>query len=623
VLAPESRHTYLDALRPPGGFTLDLAVGTTYSLDLETLLAVPLGFAMLDWESEEGTLARDPVALLHALRRCADRVTVFCQAGRIASPARHHPLFAHLEPMVIEANAPAVAASFHAKTWLLRFVNAEQRVRYRFICLSRNLTPDRSWDTILTLEGDLADRERAFAKNHPLGDFIAALAGLAQRPLPGPRQGALRFLADEVRRVWFEPPDPFEDILFWPMGIGRRRFPLEDRIDRLLVVSPFLSDDFLAQAADLGADTLISRPESLEAVDPMVLKRYSATHVLDDAAVEEDRDPEGSVEADSETAEAGSVRGLHAKLYIADQGWDASVWTGSANASHMAFNRNVEFMVQLRGKKSRIGVDAFLGGPDGRGFQAYLRPFAVGERRAADPEVEESEKRVESFRRQLAGGGLTLRVEPTGPGLFDLVLFADASLRPDLSGITARCWPAAVSASMAKVLDPLWTGADVRFGRLTVHALTSFISFAVVAGDGTKSAAARFALNLPMEGVPDDRIDRVLNAVLGDRERLLRYLLFLLARDEDISSVSAALLSSRDRGREDKGSLESGGTSLPLFEELLRSLARAPGKLESVARLVEDLNRTPEGATLLPDGFPAVWNAIWTAHLASKRGGGA
>jgi len=81
--APGSHPVYLDALRPPAGFAPDRAVGTTCSLDLETLLAVPLGFAMLDRENEQGALARDPVALLHALRQRADRVIVFCEAGRM------------------------------------------------------------------------------------------------------------------------------------------------------------------------------------------------------------------------------------------------------------------------------------------------------------------------------------------------------------------------------------------------------------------------------------------------------------------------------------------------------------------------------------------------------------
>lgn len=614
MLAPGARHVYLDALRPPAGFSLDRAVGTTYSLDLETLLAVPLGFAMLDWENERGALARDPVALLHALRRCADRVTVFCQAGRIAAPTRHHPLFAHLEPMVVEANAPDRGASFHAKTWLLRFVGDEQRVAYRFICLSRNLTPDRSWDTILTLDGDLADRERAIGRNHPLGDFVAGLPALAQAEIAAPRREALALLADEVRRVKFGLPEPFEEIVFWPMGMVRpKRFPLEDRIDRLMIVSPFLSDSLLRRVADLGADTLVSRPESLEPIAPEILKRFRAVHVLDDAATEEEAD-ESQDGGDSEVrAEPVNARGLHAKLFVADQGWDASVWTGSANATDAAFGRNVEFMVQLRGKKSRVGIDAFLGGVDGNGFQALLRPFAIGEQRLPDPEAEANEARAENLRGFLAHAGLRLRVDPASGDTFDLVLCSSGVAAPEMSGIHARCWPAAVSTSMARDLGALWREGELRFSGVTVHALTSFIAFEVVAGDGAKGSCVRFALNLPMEGAPNDRVERVLHAVLGDRGRLLRYLLFLLARDEDVAAIGAALLSWS--GGHDGGQ-QSSENSLPLFEELLRALARSPEKLHAVARLVDDLKRTSEGAALLPDGFDEMWNAIWAARAA-------
>lgn len=621
MLAAGSRQVYLDALRPPVGFTLDSAVGTTYSLDLETLLAVPLGFAMLDWENRKGALARDPVALLHALRRCADRVTVFCQAGRIATPAHHHPLFAYLEPMVVDATAPDPSASFHAKTWLLRFINDEQRVVYRFICLSRNLTPDRSWDTILTLEGDLVERDHAISKNHPLGDFVASLQGLAQQPLAKHRQESLATLADEVRHVQFVPPEPFEDIVFWPMGIGRHVFPLAGSVKRMLVVSPFLSDGFLAKVADLGADTLVSRPESLEALNPDVLKRFSGVHVLDDSAMGEDVDTGEEVENIALQKEADAARGLHAKLFIADQGWNASVWTGSANATHSAFDRNVEFMVQLQGKKSKVGIDLFLGGAEGQGFLKFLRPFRVGEPPAPDTEAEENRKLADSFRRQLACSHLRLRIEPVGDGCFDLVLFSGASFRPDTEGVVVRCRPAAVSPSMARDLERLWTVGEVRFSQLTLHALTSFIAFEVVAGGGSKNAVSRFSLNLPMEGAPDDRLDKVMLAVLGDRERLLRYLLFLLARDEDIYSAGAALLSDSDIGSGGDDGPGRHGSSLPLFEELLRTLSRAPEKLQAVARLVEDLRRTPEGAALLPEGFDEMWNTIWSAGQARRRGG--
>lgn len=620
MLSPGSRHVYLDALRPPAGFSLDRAVGTTYSLDLETLLAVPLGFAMLDWENQEGTLAKDPVALLHALRRCADRVTVFCQTGRIATPARHHPLFAYLEPMIVEASASDSTASFHAKTWLLRFVSDEKKVIYRFICLSRNLTTDRSWDTILTLDGELAERTRGFSENRPLGDFIEALTRFARHEMSPRRRDDLGVLADEVRRVRFIPPEPFEHISFWPMGIGRRQFPLEGRIDRLLIVSPFLSDGFLTQLADLGSDMLVSRPESLEAISPGVLKRFSSVQVLEDAATEEDADTSDNLEAVEDTADANTAHGLHAKIFVADQGWNASVWTGSANASYSAFNRNVEFMVQLIGKKDKVGIDAFLEGSDGRGFLAFLRPFVVGDRQLPDPETEGNERQVEALRHRLASGCLRLRVEPAGQDVFDIVLVDDDASRPDTTGVSARCRPAAIGTTMSRDLDLLWMNGELRFSNITIHALTSFMAFDVSAGVGTKRVTAHFVLNLPVEGLPEDRLDRVLQAIIGDREHLLKYLLFLLARDDDVSLVGATLLSG-NHGSHRNGAINvADGADMQLFEELLRVLARAPDKLDTIARLVNDLKRLPEGASMLPEGFDAMWSAIWTARETIRQG---
>ena len=45
MLEPEGRQPLLDALKPPPGFVLDRAVGTSYSLDLLALLTAPLAFA--------------------------------------------------------------------------------------------------------------------------------------------------------------------------------------------------------------------------------------------------------------------------------------------------------------------------------------------------------------------------------------------------------------------------------------------------------------------------------------------------------------------------------------------------------------------------------------------------
>jgi hypothetical protein len=92
MLKPDERTHLLELLRPPSGCQLDLAVGTTFSLDLISALMLPLSFAFFDWEQPDGELAADPLALLEALRRYRDRFTIFCQSGQIRLPPKYPPL---------------------------------------------------------------------------------------------------------------------------------------------------------------------------------------------------------------------------------------------------------------------------------------------------------------------------------------------------------------------------------------------------------------------------------------------------------------------------------------------------------------------------------------------------
>ncbi|MGB8983043.1 MAG: hypothetical protein WCC12_14300 [Anaerolineales bacterium] len=143
MLEPTQRQHLLQALCPPEGYELTFAIGTTYSLDLMALLSVPLAFAQFDWEDAAGRPAADPLALLEALRRYADRLHIFCQVGAIAVPAKTQLLFGYLENSVFQVQAPNKGGVFHPKLWVLRFTAPDQPVLYRLLCLSRNLTFDR------------------------------------------------------------------------------------------------------------------------------------------------------------------------------------------------------------------------------------------------------------------------------------------------------------------------------------------------------------------------------------------------------------------------------------------------------------------------------------------------
>lgn len=614
MLEPQSRRHLLESLRPPPGYTLDCAVGTTFSLDLLTMLTAPLAFTLFDWEDEEGLPNADPLALLEAVRRYASRISVFCQAGQIALPKVNQQLFSYLESSIFEVTASHPGGVFHPKVWILRFTAVDEAPLYRFLCLSRNLTFDRSWDTVLVLEGDYIERRNAYSGNHPLGDFLAELPKLALLPVPDQVLADIDRMQYELRRVVFEYPEGFKEIYFWPLGIegARRSWPFAPRgrrLDRMLVVSPFVSAKCLTQLSDQGnRHILISRPEELDALDPNCYERFDNLYVLSPTAAPE-------TETDEEEASEqmdDSLFGLHAKLYIADAGWNARVWTGSANATTAAFNRNVEFLVELVGERSKYGIDAFLSLVKGQtSFRDMLQEFTPSSR-PSDATQNQLEQLAERARREIATAGFNAYVSQSAEvDAFKVSLRIREETSLNLpTETTARCWPITLHEAAGTILAK---GASevASFSPVSLEAITSFFAFEVLAAVGERKAAIRFVLNLPLENAPTDRHERILHSLLNSKDRVLRFILFLLA--EGGTDAASILLATRSQlsGRDGRSrhSIE-----FPLFEVLVRALDRNPTKIAQVARLVEDLRKLPEGQQLLPDGFDSLWEPIWAAH---------
>ena len=126
MLRPENRNLLLESMRPPPGYTFDRAVGTTFTLDLLSLLITPLAFTFFDWEDRDGRLTEEPLALLEALRRHASHIHLFCQAGMINVPPADKQLLPYIESSVFEVHAPKTGGLFHPKVWLLRFVSDDE-----------------------------------------------------------------------------------------------------------------------------------------------------------------------------------------------------------------------------------------------------------------------------------------------------------------------------------------------------------------------------------------------------------------------------------------------------------------------------------------------------------------
>ncbi len=210
----------------------------------------------------------------------------------------------------------------------------------------------------MVLDGDLRDdRKAGFALNAELRKFVAALPGLADRPVSKEVKAQVALIEREISRVeWDLEGLPFTELTFWPLGYdGVARWPFRGRTERIVVVSPFLSDKTLAKLTkDSNHSVLVARPEWLDKISDETLEGFDERLQMNETATPEGVDPEAipSIEP--------PLQGLHAKLYVADDGWNARTWTGSANATVAAFDGNVEFLVELAGKKSDVGVDAFL-----------------------------------------------------------------------------------------------------------------------------------------------------------------------------------------------------------------------------------------------------------------------
>lgn len=617
VLTPRSRRLLLEALRPPPGCRLDRAIGTSYSLDLLALLTAPLAFTFFDWEDGEGRPTTDPIALLEAVRRHADRITLFCQTGRIGIPRSGQTLLLYLEGSVVEVTAPREGGIFHPKIWLLRYVADDGLVRYRLLCLSRNLTFSQSWDTALVLDGVLEERSRPFAANHGLGDFVAALPGLTIRPVSAFARESAELMATEIRRVRFELPEGFDGVSFWPLGLsGRKQWPFpEASAGRCMaIVSPFLSPSLLERLSDeREPGVVISRPESLAELAPDVLARFREVFVLTDTELPS-ADEEPAPEAISSEE---PLTGLHAKLFVMDDGWDARVWTGSANATDAAFSQNVEFLVELRGKKSICGIDVLLGseGESGASLRDMLCPFQRGEAESTDGDVRRAlEKRLDQTRVALGRAGLIARVTPHEDGeTFGLTLIRPGRLDLDPK-VEITCRPISLATGRAVTLGSEKKDA-ARFERLTFDALTGFVAFELRLSEGEHEERARFVLNLPLEGAPPDRRERLLQSILRDADQVMRLIWLLLAG----SDVSVHEFVTAGTGVGASPTRKSGTLGFPLLETMLKALDRDPKKLDEVARLVADLRRTPEGAALLPQDFDVVWQPIWQIREELRR----
>ena len=357
------RLNYGKLLAPPESFELSKAIGTTYSLDLYALLAIPV--SLFYAKSMEGDFHLNRYDVLDAIRKSKYKVDLFCQRGKILVPKEYNNLLAFMEDCIEEVQPAIVNASFHPKLWVLRFEKKEE-VMYRLIVLSRNLTFDRSWDVVYFSDGIPAESKNPASIK--LSQFIKGMYNESNRKIS-------TSFVDELAKVEFEIPFNFSDFETFPIVPNihvKTNFSnplLNFKYKDLLVISPFIDKSTLDVLKRNNKNiTLLSRQEELDRIDEETLEGIN-TYCMNELVAN------GENYTDTEGHEPKS-QNLHAKIYIGERNRIANWYMGSANCTAPALGRNTEMLIKISASKfnfrlDKLKKDLFEEGP--KYFIPYVR----------------------------------------------------------------------------------------------------------------------------------------------------------------------------------------------------------------------------------------------------------
>lgn len=536
------RLSYGELLRPDVGYTLDFAVGTTYSLDLEALLGVPVSLGLLgDADAEQ---MRSPLYVLEAIRTSSDKIAIFCNAGGIKLPDKIQSVYSLLEESVFQVKLSR-NSNFHPKLWVLKYSNEAGKSYIKLLVLSRNLTFDSSIDLCVAMRGEVKHARRL--KNKSLADILTFVGQYAKRA----KQQQILSLAEDVMRVpTFEVEHPFEDYTFFPMGIpdypGSDTKLFEQKYD-LFAVSPFLSDNVVQQLTEnAGQKILVTRKSS---VTKRTMEAFDHVFITKDILSDN---------------EFGSKQDIHAKLYFTTTQDGNYLYIGSANASHNAFYRNVECLLRLKYKLNCIGMKTFTQDFLPSENCPYEELTYIPEIPPADP----SQKLIDEALREAVYALKRADVLSNGTA-YSIQINAKElkTAEPVLIAPLQR-------QDLMTTLRP-----ETVFDGLLLKEISEFFILRV--------QSQTLVVKVDTRGIPKDRDQAIYRGIIDSKAKFMTYLSFVLSENPasftaETDLLDDVLLCGNDRDG-------AGAATAAIYEKMLRVFHQNPNRLKGIADMIRRL----------------------------------
>ena len=579
----EDRINYGEALLPPvkNGkvFKLVQAVGTTYSLDLQTLMAVcvPLGLR----EATDSGIANNPMALLKALQEITDKLIVFCDAGHIVADHSSSKLMLLLDKVICEVklskrDKSQSFPSFHPKTWFVKYADEDGNEIYRVIILSRNLTASRSWDVAVPLEGKRYAKINPKAK--PLCSFMEFLYAQIQSndSDKNRKRRITRAFFDELPYVHFpefKNDKVFMDYQFMPLGIKDGAYDMvRDQIFNtsytdLFVMSPFVTAETVLTCNQYPLKSarhhLFTNVTELHKFKGKNLGNLEIFRLRDSVS-------EGEFAISDGEKDAPQMENLHAKVVLFRRYSETYLYLGSMNYSHSGTERNVEMMLCLCGRNRYINLDIIE--HDLLGDDINTSPFT----KVTPDEInkkEEPNDPKDSLER-------ILRILCRIKGMEGLVSTSDIEGKYDVTVHMPikEIYPN-VSFQPIRVSDK-WVMMDenMEFKGLDLMQLSELYKVRIADDDGNEIVRM---IKIPTI-IPDERDRQVVKSVISDKKAFIYYLSFILGDD--------AVLAVTENGtsgdyRDSKQVMKE--LFPAIYEKMLKTAYSAPERLKDIKKIYE------------------------------------
>ena len=546
------RLSYSELLRPDSGYILDFAVGMTYSLDLEALLGVPVSLGLLD-DADEGNL-RSPLYILEAIRKSADRIALFCNAGGIKLPDKIQSIYSLLENSVFQVKLNK-NSNFHPKIWVLKYSQEGSPSYIRLLVMSRNLTFDSSIDISAALKGTVGTG--AGEKNRPLSDFLTYVAQFADSR----KKPQVLAMAEDVLKVAaFEVSPPFDDYDFYPIGIpgySGENVPLFGQKYSLFAVSPFLSDETVQRMTNFnGRRSLVTRKSS---VTPAVMDAFDHVYVTKEILSDN---------------EFNAKQDIHAKIYYTTTKESNYLYLGSANASRNAFCKNVECLLRLRYMLHKMG------------YLKFSADFIPSENCPYEELTEVPSVEAEDSRKKEVDAALREAVYAV----------KRASVVPDGDRYSVNLISRPLKTKEQVFVTPLQRsdlkqllGEQNLFEGVLLKELSEFYVLSV--------DSQKLIVKVPSRDMPKDRDQGIYRSIIDSRSKFMSYLSFVLSGDLSEGSDGSADL--EEALLQANGSGISSRTKAALYEQMLRVFHQNPAKLKGISDMIRRLDPEVVGEEFL------------------------